>query len=216
MVTVAIISIMTGSVVVGFGSFGQTIRLQETKGIITDTINNLALEMNQRMYQQQVIHVKENYLIVEAKPVNESLILKWNGQGACGPDEEELEADNTGSPDLVHLAYRDRLGNNRRLEGIKPSAKKTFCVNFTDAKDTQWRYQMFGSGRLSQSIRFIHFNIRRGDPDLVRITGGNEYTVELSAPYAAKKLYSNGAPETGHAEISVENEGSTDTIVLQN
>ena len=48
MVTVAIIGVMAGSVVVGFNSFGDTVRVRETAGVLTDTVKRLELETIRR------------------------------------------------------------------------------------------------------------------------------------------------------------------------
>jgi len=215
MVTIAIISIMAGTVTIGFGSFIQTVRLQQTKGVITDTISNLTPEILRDEYQKQTVHFDEDYLVIEAEVENQSLSLKWNGEGACGTGKEELEIDNTGPSNHVHFAKKDKYENNIDIISIAPLISEIICVDFIDSEKTEWQYQLFRDSDVSQVIRLIHFNIRRNDADTVKITNGNNFTFEISAPYATEKFYDNGNQTTGTVALTIENEGGLEIITLQ-
>ncbi len=220
MVTVAIISIMSGSVVIGFNSFGQTVRLQETAGVITDIIKSMELEMIRRDYVKQTIHFEPDYLVAEAEveSQNPDLLLSWNGQGSCASGEEELAIENK-SAKTIYLAKRDQDDNNMEIKAIAPSPAPTptECITFKDSKETEWQYQLFESGNRSQIIRFLHFNIRRGNDNNLPAIDLNNYTLEITAPYASKTFYDGATLLTGNVEIDVENEGedSFETIILQ-
>ncbi len=219
MVTVAIISIMSGSVVIGFNSFAQTVRLQETAGVITDMIKNMELEMIRRDYVKQTIHFEPDYLVVEAEveSQNPDLLLSWiSSTNKCNPGEEELNINNK-SANTIYLAKRDKNANNMEIKAFRHSYKTFECITFKDSEETEWQYQLFESGNRSQIIRFLHFNIRRGNSDPVEITSGNNYTLEITAPYASKTFYSGTTLETGNVEIEVKNKenDSPETITLQ-
>ena len=212
MVVVAIISIMAASVVVGFGSFESTVRTRETAGVISDTLKNLELEMIRRDYVKQTVHFEPEYLIVETQVENQTLGLKWNGPGGCA-EGEELEITNTVSPTPVYLARRDRYGNNMEINAFT-GASETACVDFAESEETEWQYQLFTGADRSQVIRFIHFNVRRGDKDVVSIQN-NDVTLEISAPYAGKKYYDDGTPATGTVALQLQDGGDPVTLTLQ-
>jgi|GEM_PF-2680259 len=218
MVVVAIMAIMASGVVIGFGSFEKTVRVRETAGVITDTVKNLELEMIRRDYTKQTVHFEENYLVSEAEVENQVLALKWVGPGgSCGADEQ-LEADNMGSSTPVYLAQRDQYGNNLKITVIPASTKLTVCVPFLTSEQTEWNYQLFRGSEVSQAVRFIHFNIRRGEDSsqLVTINAGNNYTLQITAPYATKEFYDGSALETGEVKLTVGNvDGQTEDIILQ-
>ena len=219
MVVVAIISIMAGTVVVGFNSFGETVRTRETAGVITDTIKNLELEMIRREFVKQTVNFEEGYLVVEAQVENQSedMILEWEGpNGNC----EELKITNPLSGTPVYLAQRDAEDNNMQIDAIT-DASKTVPVCFADSDETEWRYQLFKGADRSQVIRFIHFNIRRGSTaDYARIADGTDYTLEITAPYASKEIFEidpntkEKIPVT-QADLTIQNGGDPVEITLQ-
>lgn len=213
MVVVAIIGIMASSVVIGFNSFGETVRTQETAGVITDTLKNFELEMIRRDYVKQTIHFAEQYLVAEAQVESQTLDLEWNGQGACPAGEEELKIINSASPAPVYLAQRDQYGNNIEINAFTGNTD-TVCIDFTESGETEWQYQLFTGSDRSQIIRFIHFNIRRGDSEIATIQGNN-ITLEMTAPYASKEFLIDGSPPSGPVEITVQNGGDPVTITLQ-
>ena len=194
MVTVAIISIMAASVVIGFNGFGATVRLQETAGVISDTVKKLELETVRRDYLTNFVRFEPDYLVVESEVEKQTLPLSWKGigTGVCEAGESELEIDNSLSSSGVNLAQRDEYGNNMNLSYIPANSTETFCAGFPDSEETEWQYQVFGDGKVSQVIRLIHFNVRRDSlTEPVKITDNN-YNLEITAPYA-KKTYKNGA-----------------------
>ena len=218
MVVVAIMAIMAVTVVVSFGSFEKTVRVRETAGVITDTIKNLELEMVRRDYAKQTIHFEPNYLISEAEAENQtsSFLLKWDGK--CASGDEKLIADNaTTSP--VYLAQRDAEGNNLNISVIPIMPNPTtICVPFLGSKETEWDYQLFKGSEVSQTIRFLHFNIRRGEDvsQLVTLTNANNYTLQITAPYATKEFYKDDLLEIGEVKLTVGNvDGQTEDIILQ-
>jgi len=212
MVTVAIIAIMASTVVIGFGSFEKTVRTQETAGVISDTIKNLELEMIRRDFVKQTVNFEANYLVIEAEVENQTLDLKWNREGSCG-DDEELEITNpSGLP--VYLAQRDKYGNNMQIDAITTTSD-TVCVDFLGSDETEWRYQLFSGSDRSQTIRFVHFNIKRdGNPDNPAIQP-NSYTLKITAPYGSKEFYNSGSLITNPVALLVQNGGNPVTLTLQ-
>ena len=217
MVTIAIISIMAGSVVIGFNSFGQTVRVRETAGVITDTLSNLELEMIRREYSKQTVHFEEDFIVIEAQPESPELTLNWKGMGGdCNSDMGWMEIDNTGSPDTIFLAQRDEYGNNVEIVPIGAGLVVDKCVDFYESDETQWLFQLFKDSKKSQAIRFMHFNIRRSDLAAnAKITAGTDYTLEISSPYAAKQYYLNDVPANGTVELTLSTEDSSETVTLQ-
>lgn len=216
MVTVAIISIMSGSVVIGFNSFADTVRVRETAGVITDRIKNLELEMIRRDYLKQTIHFEPDYLVAEAQVENQNtdLLLSWNRQGACAEGEEELEIENK-SAETIYLAKRDQDDNNMEIKAITPGLVTKECISFKNSEEGEWQYQLFEGGSQSQTIRFLHFNIRRGDDNNLPAINSNDYTLEITAPYASKTFYDDDTLTTDPVTITISNEDSTEDIFLQ-
>lgn len=218
MVVVAIMAIMASTVVVSFGAFEKTVRVRETAGVITDTIKNLELEMIRRDYIGQTIHFEKDYLVSEAEAENQttSFSLKRADTGACG-DKDELEANNSlTSP--VYLAQRDAEGNNLNISVIPASSATPVCVAFLDSKETEWDYQLFQGSAVSQTIRFLHFNVRRGDSPSNRVSiVDNDFTLQITAPYGTKEFYDGSAPTTDEVKLTVENadKDSKEEIILQ-
>lgn len=212
MVTVAIVAIMASSVVIGFNSFGETVRTRETAGVITDTLKNLELETIRRDYKSQLIHFKPDYLVVEVQVENQNpdMTLTWNGRnGNC----EELDiANDTGS--VVYLTQRDQNGNNMQIQAYP--GNDTICVDFLDSEETEWQYQLFKGGDRSQIIRLIHFNIRRDNSsEKPAIQPPHPYSLKITAPYASKEFYKNDDPWTGSVELELQDGGEPVTITLQ-
>lgn len=217
MVVVAIIAIMASSVVIGFGSFERTVRVRETAGVITDTLKKLELDMIRRDYARQTIHFEKDYLVSEAEAENQASFFSLDRSGNPCPDGEELEATNTsGSP--IYLAQRDAEGNNLEISIIPISATpKEVCVKFMDSEEAEWNYQLFKGSEVSQTIRFIHFNIRRDDDSSTRaVITDNNYTLQITAPYAAKEFYDNGILTDGPVLLTVKNnDDQHETVTLQ-
>lgn len=215
MVVVAIMSIMASSVVLGFNSFEKTIRVRETAGVITDIIKNLELDMLRRDYTRQTVHFNQDYLVSEAENENQTLTLKYDT--GCTGGKETLKADNSGSATPVYLAQRDPEGNNLNLSLIPAGTTQTVCVDFLHSKESEWDYQLFSGSDISQTIRFIHFNLRRDDDPSTwaRITAGSNYTLQITAPYADKTFYDNGTLTTGTVNLSVTNAEAAETVTLQ-
>lgn len=219
MVVVAIIAIMASSVVIGFNSFGETVRTRETAGVITDTIKNLELEMVRREFVKQTVHFEPDYLVVEAQVENQDpdMTLEWKGpNGGC----EELEITNPVPGTPVYLAQRDAYDNNIQIDAITDPTK-TVCADFADSEETEWRYQLFNGSDRSEIIRFLHFNIRRGNSaDYAHIASGTDYTLEITAPYASKEIFKID-PDTKEkdpvtqADITIQNGGDPVDITLQ-
>ena len=204
MVTVAIISVMAASVVIGFNGFGATVRLQETAGVITDTVKKLELETVRRDYLTNFVRFETDYLVVESEAKNQTLaVLDYvgvDGTGECATGEAELKVNNSESFG-INLAQRDEYGNNINLSHIPAGDTETICADFSSSEETEWQYQAFGDGKVSQVIRLIHFNIRRDSlTEPVQISD-NDYTLEITAPYA-KKIYKDGTSEIN--EITLE------------
>lgn len=209
MVTVAVIGVMAGSVVVGFNGFGQTVRIQETGGVLTDTLKRLELETIRRDYEKSTVHFEENFLVLESEVEGQTLTLNYFGPDDCPAGEVKIEVDATSQ---VSLAQRDEYGNNMEISSYGPSGLEEVCINFLDAPETEWQYQAFNSGNKSQVIRFLHFNIRRDSADPVTVSS-NPYTLEISAPYAKKVFYNADLVEAGTVALTLSAEGSEPLVL---
>lgn len=216
MVVVAIMGIMASSVVIGFSSFEMTVRVRETAGVITDTIKNLELEMIRRDYAKQTIHFEKDYLVSEAEAGGQTGSFSLDRNGVSCSGGEELKATN-GLTSAIYLAQRDAEGNNLNITVIPSGPATTVCVPFLNSEETEWDYQLFKGSEVSRTIRFLHFNIRRGEDvsQLVAITDGNDYTLQITAPYADKEFYDGVTLETGEVKLTVGNGDSKEEIILQ-
>lgn len=218
MVTVAVIGIMAGSVVVGFSSFGNVVRVRETAGVLSDTVKRLELETIRRDYLSNLIHFEEDYLVVESAVEGQTITLEYKGigGGGCEADEAELEvANNSGSP--YYLAQRDQYGNNMEISNVADGDTETICVDFNASDEIEWQYQVFQGSDVSQVVRFLHFNIRRDSTaDPVQITAGNQYSLEIAAPYAKKTFYDSGNQTNPPINLTLDStDVDPETVTLQ-
>lgn len=215
MIVVAIMAIMASTVVIGFNSFGQTIQLQETVGVITDRVKALELETIRRDYQKNIINFEENFMVVESKVVDATLELDYKGIGVgCDPEEVALGIENVSG--TVQLAKRDSEGNN--LEITPYTSDETACIDFSEADEDEWRYQLFNTSEKSHEIRLIHFNIRRDlGSELPKIKSGTNYTLEISAPYSKKVFYDDDVETIETVELTLElvEDGESEIVRLQ-
>lgn len=212
MVVVAIMAIMAGSVSVGLSSLGDTVRVRETAGVITDIIKKIELESIRREFKKVTINFESDYLALEQESDGDSSSLTWLGMGAgsCEQGEGALHIVNPSPSDPINLAKRDEYGNNIEIQNYDAGADEDICVDFISTDDTQWVYQAFSDTENSQIIRLIHFNVRReGGATEVQITDGNNYTLEIESPYAKKTYYDSGIPATGTVTLELSGQGVT-------
>lgn len=218
-VVVAIMAVMASSVVIAFGSFETTVRVRETAGTITDIIKNLELDMIRRDYIKQTVRFAEDYLISEAEVENQTLSLDYVLGPGCPAGEEKLIPNNLSSATPAFLAQRDALGNNLSIQVIPGSSNEKVCVPFYNSAETEWQYQLFRGGEVSQVIRFLHFNLRREDPESTqtKITEGTNYTLQITAPYADKSFYDAGVLTADEVNLVVKSfDGEvSETLTLQ-
>ncbi len=209
MVVVAIIAIMATTVSIGFSSFGNTVRVQESAGIIKDTINQLKLETIRKDYMKNTIQFDTNYLIVESEVEGANLDLEWTGD--C------LNIDNTGASNPVLLAQRDQYGNNLNLYTYDIDETECKNVDFETSEEKEWQYQLFYENSYSNIIRFIHFNVNRNALRDLVIIEDNDYSLSIEAPYAKETFYASGTIETGPVTLTVrdEDEENSETLNFQ-
>ena len=198
-VTVSIIAVLSVSAVVGFRYMGDTLRTKEAKGIITDTIKKVELEMIRESYQKSTINFLEDYLVVVSEPEENNLELTL---GASCSNGHNIEFGSDGN-----LIKKDGEGETLSAKTVVSGTDE--CVEFTESSETEWQYQIISNGDQSNIIRFIHFNINRTNPSGITISSGVGATMAIEAPYAKKTL------STDPISLEISGENSSETLTIQ-
>ena len=215
MVVVAIISIMTPSMVLGFSSFGKTIQIRETAGTIEDLIKKLELEITQGNGQKTHLYFEKNFLIAKTENENSNLKLKYKGLGVEGCEENEIALEIGEGEKVVYLIKKDAQKNN--LEITVQNANEIKCISdFQKSKELEWEYKTNFNTSTSDSIRFIHFNLNRTDfSNPIEINEGTEYSLEINAPYGKKLFYKKDLPDPGPLPLIIKDtEGNEEVITI--
>lgn len=219
MVVIAIISTMSATVVISFGSFSEKIKLQEVAGIVEDTLKRLEMEVFQKDHQKNRVKFESDYLVVESSEKENGLNLEYVGAGAedCDAEEIGLKIDpNTNNPsNVAQMIKKDGHGNHLEIKSYNDTT--TECFNFLKAKETEWNFELWTPTLSSKNIRLIHFNINReSDVEKIELAEGKDYILEISAPYATKALFKKEEEIQGLAELKfINQEGDEKKITLK-
>ncbi|MBU1018197.1 four helix bundle protein [Patescibacteria group bacterium] len=208
LIAVAIIAVLSVSSVVGFAYLGDMLKAREVTGFITDTIQQQELKILRGEFEETIIHLLPNYLVIEEIDAESSIDLNFN-KTACD-DDYQIDFDMGGN-----LTQRDEEGAIIRIESVIPLSK---CVYFKEADDIEWSYQLTIGNQFSNTIRFVHFNLQRENlNNPIAITEGDGSSIRIKAPYAKKTLYSPAGSLAGWLDLTVTDQegGSTDTLTIR-
>jgi len=187
MVVIAIISIMSGVVVVGFQSFSDSVKAQETGAVIGDYLKQLELEIAQSQYEKTTVSFLPDYLMVISH-VNDpeiDLEIKGFGLNPCLEGEVVVSISTNGNP--AYVTKTDENGDS--LEVLVFDENGVICVDFLSAKELNWNFQAHYQSQSSDALRFFHFNLNREDvSDPFKIISGLDYQVEFETPYGQQRL----------------------------
>ena len=96
MVTIAIISIMTGAVSIGFHSFSSTINVQNVPGYIGDILSELDMETILEEYKKSSVYFEASYLLADSRNADVDLFLSWEkiliANGNCAVGDVKLKS----------------------------------------------------------------------------------------------------------------------------
>ena len=190
MVVMAIIGIMSATVLIGIDTFGKSVRVEETAGVIQDVIKKMQLETTQGDFETNELHFENNFLAVESGLMGSSLELNYLGLGAnsCKSHEATLELKKMG--EVTYLIKKDEKGNSLETKTFKND--QTLCLDFSSSKETEWQFETFSGSDHSNVIRLIHFNINRSDLNTpIGIVNGKAKSVLISAPFGKKEYFEN-------------------------
>ena len=89
-----------------------------------------------------------------------------------------------------------------------------------DSKEIENAYQLINSGKYSNIIRFVHFNIKRGSSNLVEIKDGAKSKIEIRAPYGKKYIYKPNGTEAINEKVEIKvkgvgQEGEGESFILK-
>lgn len=197
LVTVSILGVMGAGVMIGFNTFGDSVKAKEAMGVLEDLIRESEAAVLKKDYEKVVFHFREDYVILEEFLPAASLDLNL---GVCTGGGDPAVLSLQGST----LQKTDEAGQSMGVERV--GAGESTCVtNFEDASQQEWRYQLKEGDDTSSAIRFAHFNLNTSF-QLKTSSGGSPsaYTLEILGPYGSKtlsppgplelKLFSNGEP----------------------
>ena len=210
-VVIGILTIMGSSTVIGFGALGKSLKVGELSGMIADVIKKAELEVLGDEYAKTIIYFERDYLVMISQPKEKALSLVWEGQGGgCGLGEERLTSTSGGN-----LTKRNADGATMDAFTITPPL--ALCEDFpVSGGDREWQYLIKDGGDISETVRFVHFNIVSSLADAFYIDE-NDYRLEISAPYASKKLYDGGELSSSAASLTIHdsNDSVSANIELQ-
>lgn len=190
MVVMAIIAIMSATVLIGIDAFGKSVRVEETGGIIQDLIKKMELETSQGDFESNHVHFENDFLVVESGLMGSGLELNYMGIGVngCKTNEAVLELKNMG--EVTYLAKKDGKGNSLETKPFK--ADQTLCLDFNASKEAEWQFESYSEADHSNVVRLIHFNLNRSDPNApVRIADASGKNLLISAPFGKKEYFEN-------------------------
>jgi prepilin-type N-terminal cleavage/methylation domain-containing protein len=225
LVVVAIISIFSVSAVVGFGYLGDILRAREITGYIADVIKQEELKVLRGDFVESNVHFYPHFLIVTEKPEDAQLALALVYDGDCASEEGKISFGSD-----ANLIKKN--GDGEVLDIISVSNGDYQCVEFVPSDETEWSFQLSDAGKVSNIIRFIHFNLDRENwsaNPLSLFEDSNKYPnsldslrsrVEIKAPYSQKKTYNSlNVPLNGSNTLSImvhdQQENSVDELILR-
>ncbi len=204
---------MSVSSVVGFGHLGDIFRVREVTNLIADTVRQEELKVLRGDFENATIHFLADYMVIEEFAEDAELQLTLGE--ICGLGNYQIAFTESGN-----LTKKDGDGAILKIESITPDSK---CIEFKDSKDVEWQYQLTSGNKISNAIRFVHFNIQREDlknseelRNPVFITIGSNSKVVISAPYAKKNIYDGSGKSVGWIELSTQDSNNnSDTLTVR-
>ena len=214
-VVIAIIATLSVSSFVGFGYLGDTLKVKEVASLLQDTVKQEELKILRGDFTKSTIHFLKDYMVIDEEVEGATLSLKFLEAECTSPGSgyqmqyDEAEASN--------LIKNDKDGASLGIESVTKN-DKSGCIDFTQSKDIENAYQLISSGKYSNIIRFVHFNIKRDSSSLAEITEAAKSKIEIRAPYGKKYIYKGDGTSVNNVTIKVNVKGQTEggeSFILQ-
>jgi len=214
-VVIAIISILSYSSVVGFGYLGDILKVNEVSSLLKDVIKQEELKVLRGDFVGSTINFYKDYLVIEQELKDSSLKLTFEESTSSCFGQYQLKLSEAGN-----LKQWDKAGKVLNIKSVKKS--ETECVDFKSSDKIALNYQLIDSGKFSNIIEFVHFNLNRYDlKNPFSITEGSGSKIEINAPYGKKYIY--GPKGTLHIDpnnpvqlvIEDKNKNSSNTFILE-
>jgi len=186
MVVIAIAAIMMGAVAGGFGSFFNTISVQNAPGQIGDILDQLGREAITRNYVKSSVFFKKDYLLVDSQTAGATLNLEWGTSPPCAPKLIWLKSDQ-----YAWLFISDPSGDPLTEPRIL-KADEEYCINPTDYPEREVVNELRQNGDFSNKIRIFPLNLNLNSADDIEIAD-NVYHLDILQPYGKKERYKDDA-----------------------
>ena len=182
-VVIAIMGILSFSSVVGFGYLGDILKVNEVNSVLQSVVKLEELKVLRGDFEQSTVNFLKDYIVIDQELKDSSLKLQLvKGMGKCS--EYQLKFLNKGN-----LKKLDKNGKILNIKSVN-NDKFSNCIDFTSSKQTELSYQLVDSGKFSNIIKFVHFNLKRDDlKNPISITEGMGSKIEIKAPYGKKYFY---------------------------
>ena len=180
LVVVTIVAVLSISSLVGFGYLGDTLKAREVTGFLADLIKQEELKVLRGDFDKAVVHFLPDFVVIDEQPDEYEFELELGG--SCGIDGYYLIVSSSGN-----LTLKDE---NEEIMELETVAAGTYCIEPIDSPELEWVYYLSSRDSSSNTIRFIHFNLRRESiSNPVSIVVGTDSRVEISSPYGKKRFY---------------------------
>lgn len=214
-VVIAIITVLSTSLWMGFSAFGQNTQVKETAKIIQDLLNQLELEVSQGFAVENKVSFEKGYLKVRTQTPDSILSLSEAGLGkeGCKPTEIALKIGE-GEKNL-YLKKTNEKGDPLEISVVH--ANEIVCIpSFMKSSEVNWNYQLLSPKQASNLIRFLHFNLRSSSfSSEVKIVEGTDLEMQYKAPYGQKTYFKNGIPLNEPLSLTLSDvEGHEEVLML--
>lgn len=208
LVVISIVAILSVSSIVGFGYLGDILKAREVTSLLSDAIKQEELKVLRGDFGKSIIHFLPDYVVIEEQPEGADLNLSLGDDSGCA------DGHNINFTDSGNLIQKDKDGMVMQIKSVEPPFE---CIEFKEAEEIEWSYQLIREKKFSNVIRFIHFNLQRENLlNPISITGGADSKIEIMAPYGKRKIYDAGDQLVNLLDIIVEDESknTSDTLTL--
>jgi prepilin-type N-terminal cleavage/methylation domain-containing protein len=222
LVVVGIIVILSASSIAGFGYLGNILKTREVTGLLGDMIQQEELKILRGEFNKSTMYFLADYIVVDEEPADATLKLSFAQDNSCA-EKYKIAFDLNESTLTANLIKKDEEGVVVETKSVAKNGSQ--CIEFKNSEGVEWDYQLIDSEKFSNTVRFAHFNIQRGNlNDPVSITDGAGSKIEITAPYGKKLVYDSDGilmddpSDPGyHVKLKIEDKNgkSSDTLTLQ-
>lgn len=193
MVVVFILAIMSTTTYVGFGSFRESIIVEQSTEVLRDIVEKVEQDHIQGKYNKSTIYFKALYLIIISEPVN--MTLNLNVDSACNNNNIGVTSRVGGQ--LKKQYDNSSSGAFNLLENTNE------CEDFINSKNTEWKYSLSDGGEISPIIRFIKYNPDIESNTFLTVKSGIDNYMVIEGNYLNKTFFDSSDSPISNITITL-------------